>query len=288
MYAIMNMNILLTIVALVMVSSITIQSTEYDSQFAYACSWADPDSCFSGLSGDISRAKTDVTNDVTSNVKGIVNDAETAILTGTGGIADLETAITKDINTVNSTVNNIEQKIEALDAPGSIFDDIKKDIEKILNDIKNIGKDVAKVETAVVDDIKGDVDKVKTDVGIVKNKIIIIEGKVISLEQTVVNDIKTDVNDIKEDVSKITEFIKADEKKLKEFVKTVERLEKLLEDDVFQYFWYIVGSIIAILAGILGIKIYESYRKHEVIDAILEMNKNLAKIANKNQSKTSI
>ncbi|MGY5149910.1 MAG: hypothetical protein ACW9W3_07585 [Candidatus Nitrosopumilus sp. bin_68KS] len=183
---------------------------------------------------------------------------------------DIESAATD----VKNDVKKVEDKVDSIEK--SIGSDLSGAVTDVKNDVKKVEDKVDSIEKSIGKDIGDEISDIKKDVTDIKND-------AESLEHTVVNEIKEDVNTIKEDVNRISEFIKTDEKKLEEFVETVEKLEKIIGNDVFEYFWYIVGAVIAILAGILGIKIYESYRKHEVINAILEINKNLAKLANKGQ-----
>jgi hypothetical protein len=169
-----------------------------------------------------------------------------------------------------------------------VDDIIKKTVDPVLHDLD---KEIIRVEHDAEKDfeiVKNDVKSLESDlvkeIKIIEKDVVKIVDDAESIESALVNDVVKDVKIIKEDITKISNFVETADKDIERTIEAAQRLEKILAHDVFVYFWYIVGAIIAILLAILGHRIYESWRKREVADAILEINKNLKKLVEGNKS----
>jgi len=174
----------------------------------------------------------------------------------------IKDAVKDAINaTVKPVIDEIKKEVGTIKTEINVVkDDVKKVDQKVTAIEKSLGKDLG----GIVKDIEKDVTEIEKDAE--------------SLENTVVNDIKTDLEDVAKDVAIIAAFVDTAEDDIEKAIEITERLERILAHDVFVYFWYIVGAIIAILLAILGHRIYDAWRKREVADAILEINKNLKKL----------
>lgn len=117
--------------------------------------------------------------------------------------------------TINSTLNDHEQRIEKLEdylGDGGIIEGIQDDIRNIKNDITNIEGDINSIEGDITE-IQGDIttieeniNTIQGDVTNIKNDVSEISGNVTNIQENI-TEIQGDITDIQGDIETINENI---------------------------------------------------------------------------------
>lgn len=244
---------------------------------AYACSITDAEGCV-----------RDIINPIIDKINSTINSMEETIKDLGSKLSKVETQINDfDVNLISTVDAAVSDEIDTLGS--TIASEFKTIIKPIENEVKTITKDIKRIEHAVVNGTVGTLHKILNDMNHMKNKankleklvekdivagvheikkdVKIMEQTTKKIEKAVsqelikdVGILKIDVNIVKDETIKLGKSVIKIEKKVVSF--TEHFIEALVKDvmsvfhKIVAEFWYVSYVIIALIVGVIGIKIF--------------------------------